>query len=302
MVDRIKAAVDARPDEQFVIMARTDALANEGLDAVIRRAQAYVAAGADMIFAEAATVTGSCIRRFARRWECPFWPISRSLARRRCSHAKSWRPANVDIILYCCAAYRAMNAAALKVYKTIRAEGTQRNVIPLMQTRAELYEYLNYDAYEKKLDELFAKRKDVATRHLRRPSDSLMLSGGCSMSYQGETSCAPVGFKPKKSVALSGTVAGNTALCTVGHSGNDLHYRGYDIKDLTAHCAFEEVAHLLVHGKLPNAAELAAYKARLRQLRGLPDEVKRALELLPCDGASDGRAAHGCVGAGLRAA
>jgi 2-methylcitrate synthase len=88
-------------------------------------------------------------------------------------------------------------------------------------------------------------------------------------------------FKPKKSVALSGTPAGNTALCTVGHSGNDLHYRGYDIKDLAAHCEFEEVAYLLVHQKLPNAAELAAYKTRLRTLRGLPPQVKQALELLP---------------------
>ncbi len=88
-------------------------------------------------------------------------------------------------------------------------------------------------------------------------------------------------FKPKKSVALSGTPAGNTALCTVGHTGNDLHYRGYDIKDLAAHCEFEEVAHLLVHGKLPNRAELAAYKAKLKGLRGLPAAVKQALELLP---------------------
>src|SRR5665213_3054954 len=88
-------------------------------------------------------------------------------------------------------------------------------------------------------------------------------------------------FKPKKSVALSGTPAGNTALCTVGRSGNDLHYRGYDIKDLAAHCEFEEVAHLLVHGKLPNAAELAAYKARLRALRGLPGAVRAVLDALP---------------------
>ena len=88
-------------------------------------------------------------------------------------------------------------------------------------------------------------------------------------------------FKPKKSVALSGTPAGNTALCTVGRSGNDLHYRGYDIKDLAAHCEFEEVAHLLVHGKLPNAAELAAYKTRLQGLRALPSAVTQALELLP---------------------
>jgi 2-methylcitrate synthase len=91
----------------------------------------------------------------------------------------------------------------------------------------------------------------------------------------------PTAFKPKKSVALSGTPAGNTALCTVGHSGNDLHYRGYDIKDLAQHCEYEEVAYLLIHGKLPNAAELAAYKASLRPLRSLPSAVKQALELLP---------------------
>ena len=96
-----------------------------------------------------------------------------------------------------------------------------------------------------------------------------------------EVNPSPMGFKPKKSVALSGTPAGNTALCTVGHTGNDLHYRGYDIKDLAAQCEFEEVAQLLVHGKLPNASELADYKAGLRRLRGFPPEVKKALELLP---------------------
>jgi 2-methylcitrate synthase len=87
--------------------------------------------------------------------------------------------------------------------------------------------------------------------------------------------------KPKKSVALSGTVAGNTALCTVGRSGNDLHYRGYDILDIANAAEFEEIAHLLVHGQLPNAAELAAYKARLKSLRGVPAAVKAALEQLP---------------------
>ncbi|MHA3048893.1 bifunctional 2-methylcitrate synthase/citrate synthase [Acinetobacter sp. ANC 4641] len=88
-------------------------------------------------------------------------------------------------------------------------------------------------------------------------------------------------FKPKKSVALSGQVAGSTALCTVGRSGNDLHYRGYDILDLAVHCQFEEVAYLLVHGKLPNTAELSAYKAKLKSLRGLPASLKTALEQLP---------------------
>ncbi len=89
------------------------------------------------------------------------------------------------------------------------------------------------------------------------------------------------GFKPKKSVALSGVTAGNTALCTVGRSGNDLHYRGYDILDVADACEFEEIAHLLVHGKLPTAAELAAYKTKLKALRGLPANVKSALEALP---------------------
>ena len=89
------------------------------------------------------------------------------------------------------------------------------------------------------------------------------------------------GFKPKKSVALSGVMAGNTALCTVGRSGNDLHYRGYDILDIAEVCEFEEIAHLLVHGKLPTRPELKAYKARLKAMRGLPINVKEALERLP---------------------
>ena len=89
------------------------------------------------------------------------------------------------------------------------------------------------------------------------------------------------GFKPKKSVALSGVTAGNTALCTVGRTGNDLHYRGYDILDIADAAEFEEIAHLLVHGKLPNRAELASYKTKLRALRGLPANVKAALEWLP---------------------
>jgi 2-methylcitrate synthase len=95
-----------------------------------------------------------------------------------------------------------------------------------------------------------------------------------------ETAQQP-GFKPKKSVALSGTVAGNTALCTVGRTGNDLHYRGYDILDIASQCEFEEIAYLLVHGKLPNAAELTGYKTKLKALRGVPAAVKAALEQLP---------------------
>ncbi|MBV8259831.1 MAG: 2-methylcitrate synthase [Paraburkholderia sp.] len=101
------------------------------------------------------------------------------------------------------------------------------------------------------------------------------------MSEAENTTQAAGGFKPKKSVALSGVTAGNTALCTVGRTGNDLHYRGYDILDLATACEFEEVAYLLVHGKLPNTAELAGYKAKLKALRGLPTNVKTALEAVP---------------------
>ena len=111
---------------------------------------------------------------------------------------------------------------------------------------------------------------------------------------------AAPGFKPKKSVALSGVAAGNTALCTVGKTGNDLHYRGYDILDIAQTCEFEEIAHLLVHGKLPNQAELDAYKRKLKALRGLPANVKRALEQLPAgahpmDIMRTGVSALGCV-------
>jgi methylisocitrate lyase len=159
MVDRIKAAVDARTDDQFVLMARTDALAGEGLQAAIERAQAYVAAGADMIFAEAVTeldqytkfrgaVGVPLLANITEFGQTPLWSRD-ELAR-----------AGVDIILYCCAAYRARNAAALQVYQTIRTEGTQKHLIPQMQTRADLYKYLDYHAYEDKLDALFAKNKD----------------------------------------------------------------------------------------------------------------------------------------------
>jgi 2-methylcitrate synthase len=101
------------------------------------------------------------------------------------------------------------------------------------------------------------------------------------MSEADSTTTNPGAFKPKKSVALSGVTAGNTALCTVGKTGNDLHYRGYDILDVASACEFEEIAHLLVHGKLPTVAELAGYKTKLKALRGLPANVKAALEWVP---------------------
>ena len=157
MVDRVKAAVDARTDPAFVIMARTDALAVEGLDAAIERAVAYVDAGADMIFPEAMTDL-SMYKRFRAAVNVPILANITEFGQTPLFTTAELRGADVDIVLYCCSAYRAMNAAALNVYQTIRREGTQKSVVPLMQTRAELYDYLGYHDYENKLDQLFAQR------------------------------------------------------------------------------------------------------------------------------------------------
>jgi methylisocitrate lyase len=158
MVDRIKAAVDARTDPDFVIMARTDALAGEGLAAALERSAAYVSAGADMIFAEAVTDL-AIYPRFKEVVGVPILANITEFGQTPLYTAKELGIAGVDIVLYCCAAYRAMNAAALKVYHAIRNEGTQSSVLNLMQTRAELYEFLGYYAYEQKLDRLFAAEK-----------------------------------------------------------------------------------------------------------------------------------------------
>ncbi len=158
MVDRVKAAVDARTDAGFVIMARTDALAVEGLDAAIDRACAYVEAGADMIFPEAMTEL-AMYRKFRNAVSVPILANITEFGHTPLFTTTELGSAQVDIVLYCCSAYRAMNAAALKVYQTIRTEGTQKNLIPMMQTRADLYKYLGYQEFETKLDELFARGK-----------------------------------------------------------------------------------------------------------------------------------------------
>jgi methylisocitrate lyase len=159
MIDRIKAAVDARTDTSFVVMARTDALASEGLAAAIERAQAYVGAGADMIFAEAVTEAWM-YTEFRKAVGVPILANITEFGKTPLFTRDELAAAGVDIILYCCAAYRAMNAAALKVYEAIRAEGTQKSVLPLMQSRDDLYRYLDYHGYEQKLDALFAKNKE----------------------------------------------------------------------------------------------------------------------------------------------
>jgi methylisocitrate lyase len=159
MVDRVKSAVDARTDRNFVIMARTDALAVEGIDRALERAVACVEAGADMIFPEAMTEL-AMYRRFKDTVKVPILANITEFGQTPLFTRDELASVGVDIVLYCCSAYRAMNAAALAVYEAIRRDGTQKNVVDRMQTRADLYKYLDYHAYEAKLDELFAGGKE----------------------------------------------------------------------------------------------------------------------------------------------
>jgi methylisocitrate lyase len=158
MVDRIKAAADAKTDPDFVIMARTDALAVEGLQSAIDRACACAEAGADMIFPEAMTELGM-YKQFAEAVKLPVLANITEFGSTPLFTVDELRSADVSMVLYPLSAFRAMNQAALNVYKTVRTEGTQKNVLNLMQTRAELYDYLGYHAYEQKLDELFKGEK-----------------------------------------------------------------------------------------------------------------------------------------------
>ena len=158
MVDRVKAAVDARSDRDFVIMARTDAAAVEGLDSAIERAVAYVEAGADMVFPEAMTSLDD-YRKVKAAVGVPVLANLTEFGSTPFYTTDELRDGGVDIALYCCGAYRAMNKAALGFYEAVRRDGTQKHVIDTLQTRAELYDFLGYHAYEDKLDQLFAQKK-----------------------------------------------------------------------------------------------------------------------------------------------
>jgi methylisocitrate lyase len=160
MVDRIKSAVDARIDPGFVVMARTDAAAVEGVDAAIERAVAYVQAGADMIFPEAMRTLDD-YRRFKQAVKVPILANLTEFGSTPFFTTNELASAGVDIALYCCGAYRAMNKAALHFYETVRREGTQKHIIDTLQTRAELYDFLGYHAYEDKLDALFTQNKEI---------------------------------------------------------------------------------------------------------------------------------------------
>ena len=160
MVDRIKTAVDARNDPEFVIMARTDALAVEGLERALERARAYVEAGADMIFPEAITEL-HMYRMFAAAVKVPVLANITEFGVTPLYTVEELAAGNVSLVLYPLSAFRAMSAAALNVYRTIRIEGSQKNIIADMQTRAELYDFLDYHAYEAKLNTLFSAVPDL---------------------------------------------------------------------------------------------------------------------------------------------
>jgi methylisocitrate lyase len=157
MVDRVKAAVDARTDASFVIMARTDAHAVEGLQAAIDRSNAYVAAGADMIFAEAVTTINE-YKKFTSAIRVPVLANLTEFGKTPLFTLDELKSAGVRLALYPLTAFRMMSAAALRAYQTLRNEGTQKDLLDSMQTREELYATLDYHAYETKLDELFKKR------------------------------------------------------------------------------------------------------------------------------------------------
>ena len=159
MVDRIKAAVDARTDENFVIMARTDAVAVEGLDAGIERAQAYIEAGADMIFAEALTELPQ-YRKFKDAVKAPILANMTEFGQTELFDKSALYEAGADMVLYPLGTFRAANQAALKVMQALMNDGHQRNVLDTMQSRKELYEFLNYHSFEDTLDRLFAEGKN----------------------------------------------------------------------------------------------------------------------------------------------
>ena len=163
MVDRVKAAVDARTDGTFIIMARSDALASEGLEAMIARLVACVEEGADGIFPEAVTDL-EMYKRVVDAVKVPVLANITEFGKTPLYTREELGSAGVDIVLHCCSAYRAMNLAALKVYQAIRRDGTQKNVLADMQTRDELYEYLDYHAYERKLDALFSGEKQEKSK------------------------------------------------------------------------------------------------------------------------------------------
>ncbi len=251
MQARLAAALTARQDNSFVIMARTDAGGVEGLAAAIDRGLAYVETGADMIFVEALTSLDE-YRQFTEAMRVPVLANLTEFGQTPLFDREQMAQTGIRLLLYPLSAFRVMSKAAEALYASIRTEGTQSAWLDRMQTREELYELLDYHTAELAQDVRHKKLRQNTT-HVRKPH-----SGG-----------------------LADIIAGDSAICTVGKQGRGLSYRGYAIEDLAANACFEEVAYLLIYGELPNANQLDSYLQRLSSLRKLPEGLKSQLEMLP---------------------
>lgn len=248
MTERIQAAVDAKTDQHFVIMARTDAASELGLNTAIERASSYVEAGADMIFAESLTTLAD-YQKFAQAVSVPVLANITEFGLTPLFSLNQLGDVGISIVLYPLSAFRAMNQAAMAVYQCIRQDGTQQAMLERMQSREQLYELLDYHVYETRLDEALAINEPALIANHKMPG-------------------------------LRGHTVGQTALSEVG-DGAGLSYCGYNITELAERATFEEVAYLLAHGELPNIKQLHEYTDRLISLRTLPKILKKTLEQIP---------------------
>jgi len=261
MANRIKAAVDARNDDSFIIMARTDAHAVEGLESAICRANEYIEAGADMIFAEALSTIEE-FRQFSSGVAVPVLANITEFGKTPLLTIEELRSAGVQLALYPLSAFRGMARACETVYATIRKDGTQQRIVDQMQSREELYGVLGYHAFERALDGLSPLPEKPAAQAFASLPETVMPS-------------------QQNSAGLRGVSAGVTAICTVGAGGDSLRYRGYDIEELAESATFEEVAYLLLYGELPGPAALRGFADRLIGYRSLPVPLCEVLERIP---------------------
>ncbi|GMT39887.1 MAG: hypothetical protein IEMM0001_0622 [bacterium] len=251
MQARLAAALAARKDNSFVIMARTDAGGVESLASAIDRSLAYVETGADMIFVEALTSLDE-YHRFTEAVQVPVLANLTEFGQTPLFDREQMAQTGVSILLYPLSAFRVMSKAVEALYASIRTDGTQRAWLEHMQSREELYELLDYHTAELAQDAQHKKDRQKMAQVRKQPS------GG-----------------------LADIIAGDSAICTVGKQGRGLSYRGYAIEDLAASTCFEEVAYLLLYGKLPTTDQLDAYLQRLSSLCKLPEGLKAQLEMLP---------------------
>lgn len=247
MADRIKAAADAKTNNRFVIMARTDAFSHEGINAAIDRISAYIEAGAEMIFAPALESLND-YHYLTKQIDAPVLANMGEFGDTPLFTGEELANVGVDAVLYPLSTFRAMSMAADTVYGTIRKDRTQKSVIAIMQPREELFGVLNYQKYGVTLENVFAEGK--------------------SMTNQS-------------SPGLRGASVGETSIATVGEEGGGLSYRGYDIADLAEYSTFEEVAYLLIFGELPTHQQLEAYIEKLKDLRQIPKPLKSVIERIP---------------------